>query len=281
MDEKNKNINPEPFSSGVNDGLNSTGSFESTASSGLSAPPGISGIPEKPPTTHFHNFFYDTFTWKYPRTTGLFFLGSLVFLLLGHYVNILRYVFKGAYITFAVTAAFEFLGRPTTGTGFMTQVRPKRYYIIPRENMDNIFAEIHDFLNFVVLETQRILFVEKLTTTVGAFVLSYLGYVLIKYLPIWGLTLLADVMIFTFPLIYIQNQEVIDHHVHQASSVVSERVVHAKNLAEKHTTEYTLKAKELATDISGKVTNTYQGRQRIPSVQENKPLVGVDTPTSG
>ena len=46
-------------------------------------------------------------------------------------------------------------------------MRPRRYYIIPRESLESIFEEIHDFLNFVVVEFQRILFVENIVTTVA------------------------------------------------------------------------------------------------------------------
>jgi len=219
-----------------------------------------------PTITHFHSFFYDTFTWKYPRTTGLLFAGSLGFLLLGHYVNILRYAFKGAYITFAATAAFEYLGRPTTGTGFMTQVRPQKYYTIPRENLEMIFAEIHEFLNFVVLEFQRIIFVENLTVTVASFVFSLIGYFLVKFMPIWGLILLSDVLLFTLPLVYLQNQELIDHHIRQASAAANDHIQNARGLAEKHTADVSAKAKAYATDLTGKVSGAYQNRQKI-----NKP----------
>jgi len=237
-----------------------------------------------PTLTHFHSFFYDTFTWKYPRTTGLMFAASLGFLLLGHYVNILRYAFKGAYITFAAVSAFEYLGRPTTGTGFMTQVRPHKYYTIPRENLEMIFAEVHEFLNFVVLEFQRILFVENLTVTVLAFVTSLMGYFLVKFMPIWSLTLLADVLLFTVPLVYLQNQELIDHHVRRASAVANDHIQNARGLAEKHTAEYSSKAKAYANDISGKVSGTYANRQKInksdmPDAPKNEPVAILKDPT--
>jgi len=221
------------------------------------------GVPSDPMVTHFHSFFYDTFTWKYPRTTGLLFAGSLGFLLLGHYVNILRYALKGAYMTFAATAAFEYLGRPTTGTGFMTQVRPQRYYTIPRENLEMVFAEIHEFLNFVVLEFQRIIFVENLGVTIASFVFSLIGYFLVKFMPFWSLLLLADVLVFTLPLAYLQNQELIDHHLRRASAVANDHIQNARGLAEKHTADYSAKAVAYATDLTGKVSGAYQSRQKI------------------
>ncbi|KAK6346961.1 hypothetical protein TWF696_007056 [Orbilia brochopaga] len=223
----------------------------------------VDTVPKDPTVTHFHSFFYDTFTWKYPRTTGLLFASSLSFLLLGHYVNILRYAFKGAYITFAATAAFEYLGRPTTGTGFMTQVRPQRYYTIPRENLEMVFAEIHEFLNFIVLEFQRVIFVENLTVTITSFVFSLIGYFLVKFMPIWSLLILADVLLFTTPLVYLQNQELIDHHVRRASAVANDQIQNARGLAEKHTADYSAKAKAYATDLTDKFVGAYQGRQKI------------------
>ncbi|EPS40609.1 hypothetical protein H072_5507 [Dactylellina haptotyla CBS 200.50] len=226
-------------------------------------------ISKDPTVTHFHSLFYDTFTWKYPRTTGLLFASSLAFLLLGHYVNILRYALKGAYITFAATAAFEYLGRPTTGTGFMTQVRPQRYYTIPRENLEMVFAEIHEFLNFVVLEFQRIIFVENLTVTVASFVLSLIGYFLVKFMPIWSLLILADILIFTAPLLYLQNQDLIDHHIRQASTAANDQIQSARTLAEKHTADYSAKAKTYANDLTGKLVSVYQDRQKIVKPDSN------------
>lgn len=233
-------------------------------------------VPKDPTVTHFHSFFYDTFTWKYPRTTGLLFASSLSFLLLGHYVNILRYAFKGAYIIFAATAAFEYLGRPTTGTGFMTQVRPQRYYTIPRENLEMVFAEIHEFLNFIVLEFQRVIFVENLTVTITSFVFSLIGYFLVKFMPIWSLMILADVLLFTTPLVYLQNQELIDHHIRRASAVATDQIQTARGLAEKHTADYSAKAKAYANDLTGKFVGAYQGRQKIEKADGSQ----TDVPTA-
>lgn len=220
-------------------------------------------VDNSPHLTHFHSFFNDTFTWKYPRTTGLLFASSLLVIFLGHFVDLLRYVFKGAYITFAVVAFVEYVGRPVTGTGFMTQLRPRQYYTIPRENLEIIFAEAHDFLNFVVLEFQRVLFVEHLGYTIASFVLSFVGYFLIKYLPLWSLVLLADIALFTLPLIYLQNQELIDAQIARVSAIMNQHVQNAKGLAGKHTADYMNKARAYSNDLSGKVS-AYQNRQKIP-----------------
>jgi len=74
----------------------------------------------------------------------------------------------------------------------MTQIRPTKYYTIPRAQLENVFASLHEFTNFVVLEVQRVLYAENLGVTVAAFVLSYVSYVLIKFLPVWGLILVGS-----------------------------------------------------------------------------------------
>jgi hypothetical protein len=230
----------------------------------------VNGVGAKPkkgeatPLTHFHSLFYDTFSWEHPRFTGLLFAGSLALILLGHFIDILRYAFKGLYITFAVVALVEWAGRSVTGTGFMTQLRPKKYYTIPREHLEVLFAEAHDFLNFVVLEFQRVLFVENLPYTAASFFLSLISYFLIKLLPLWSLILIADICLFTLPLLYLQNQELIDAHLKRATDAVNKQVQQAKGIAAKHTGEYTNKAKAYASDLTGKVS-AYQNRQKIPS----------------
>ncbi|KAF3132340.1 hypothetical protein TWF569_010931 [Orbilia oligospora] len=145
----------------------------------------------------------------------------------------------------------------------MTQVRPAKYYTIPRENLEMVFAEIHEFLNFIVLEFQRVIFVENLTVTIASFVFSLIGYFLVKFMPIWSLLILADVLLFTAPLLYLQNQELIDSHIRQASAAANDQLQNARGLAEKHTADYSAKAKAYANDITGKLVSVYQDRQKI------------------
>lgn len=50
--------------------------------------------------------------------------------------------------------------------GFVSQIRPRRYYIVPRDAIEAVFAEIHELLNFFVLEFQRLLFAEDIFATI-------------------------------------------------------------------------------------------------------------------
>lgn len=63
-------------------------------------------------------------------------------------------------------AFLEIAAKPFGARGFISSVRPKRYYMISRDSLDRIFGELHDLLNFFVLEFQRVLFAENIFATV-------------------------------------------------------------------------------------------------------------------
>lgn len=207
------------------------------------------------PLSHFHSLFYDLFTWKYPKATGFFFFATISLISAFRYVNVLRYVFKAAYMLFAGVATLEIIGKPLGAKGVVSSLRPRRYYTIPRESLDRIFEQLHDLANFFVLEFQRVVFVENLFTTMAAFVTSFFGYFLIKYIPLWTLLLLSTCTAFTAPLIYINNKELIDEQLHNASELVNAKFDSTKKLTGKYAEDVAARAKTTAADLQSKVQN--------------------------
>lgn len=69
-----------------------------------------------------------------------------------------------------ITIAAEVAGKLVMNTGLASQLRPRRYYTVPRETLDTVLGDVHELVNFVVIETQRILFAENITasSTVGS-----------------------------------------------------------------------------------------------------------------
>jgi hypothetical protein len=61
----------------------------------------------------------------------------------------------------------ELAGRPFGMQGVVSSMRPARYYTIPRESLESFFANLHELINFVVLEFQRVVFVENIFATVA------------------------------------------------------------------------------------------------------------------
>lgn len=73
----------------------------------------------------------------------------------------LRWAFKLAWMVLGVTVAAEIVGKTVIGTGFASQLRPRKYYTVSRETLDSMIGDVHELLNFFVIESQRIVFVEN------------------------------------------------------------------------------------------------------------------------
>lgn len=212
------------------------------------------------PLTHFHSFFYDLVTWKFPRATLFIFMSILSTIFAFRFINVMRYIFKAAYLLLGSVATLEYIGKPLGYKGIVSQMRPRRYYTIPRQSLESIFEELHDFLNFVVVEFQRVVFVENIATTVVSFVFSFFGYFLIKYLPFWSLAFITTIMAFTGPYVYINNQEAIDAQLAHYSEFANHKINEARGYGEQYAGEAVNRARETAFQLSDRV-QTYTSRK--------------------
>jgi len=116
--------------------------------------------------THYHSLFYSLLSWENPRATAISFVTIVSGILLTRYVPIERYVLKAAFTILGITAAAELAGQFIFGQGFATSMRPRKYYTIPRETLDNITGDVEELINFFVIEFQRILFAENVWATI-------------------------------------------------------------------------------------------------------------------
>ena len=64
------------------------------------------------------------------------------------------------------TATAEVIGKLVFNSGFTSQLRPRKYYVLPKETVDQALDDVHELLNFFVIEFQRILFVENVANTI-------------------------------------------------------------------------------------------------------------------
>jgi len=118
-----------------------------------------------------------------------------------------------------------------SNTNLNSGLKPRRYYQVNKDTMDVLFSEMANVANFLVLEFQRLLFAEKTHHTGLAFIISFFAYKLVRYIPLWGLTLMGTIMAFSIPPLYLRNQEVIDHHIHSAQSLAAEKAAYARDVA--------------------------------------------------
>jgi len=202
--------------------------------------------------THYHSFFYALLSWENPRATALSY-ASIVFLILaGRYIPISRYALKLAYTALGITAFLEIIGKMALGDGITAKIRPKKYYTIPHETLEQVLGDVEELINFFVIEFQRILFAENVMITAAAFVTAFLSYFLVKIMPNWGLALFFTTIVYFTPLMYISNQELIDQHINHAHTVVTEQAVQVRDLAAKHTNQAVEQSQSLLKDYSAK-----------------------------
>ena len=71
------------------------------------------------------------------------------------------------------TATAEFGGKLAFGRGLTTQVRPKKYFVIPKASLERLLDDVEQFINFFVIESQRVVFAENVYVT-GAVSENYL-----------------------------------------------------------------------------------------------------------
>jgi hypothetical protein len=117
--------------------------------------------------THYHSFFYDLLSWNNPRATAISYASIVLFIIVGRYVPITRYILKALYIVLGITAAAETAGRLVLGQGVASKMRPKRYYTIPHETLESVMTDLVELVNFFVIEFQRVVFAENIGVTIG------------------------------------------------------------------------------------------------------------------
>lgn len=167
-----------------------------------------------------------------------------------------------------VTAA-EVASKLVTGSSVTSAVRPRRYYKIPKETLETSLDDLENLINFFVIEAQRIVFAENVIVTGAAFFSALVSYYLIKLLPLWGFALFSTIVIFVGPLVYIENQQMIDAQLEHLGKVIGQQTTQIKDLTAEHTSKgldtvkqytgaYTAKAQDLVGNIGA-------SRQKIPS----------------
>jgi hypothetical protein len=83
------------------------------------------------------------------------------------YLDILRWALRITWTVLGTTVAAELAGRAILGQGIASQLRPRRYYVVPRETLDIAIGDVQELINFFVIEAQRIVFAENLAASIA------------------------------------------------------------------------------------------------------------------
>lgn len=93
-----------------------------------------------------------------------------------------------------------------------------------------------------------------------AFTAAFLGYWLIRFVPVWGLTVIAVTTAYFAPLVYISNREIIDEQIKNLQDIIAAQTNQLKDLAGERTSQATGLMKQYVGDYSSKAQE-YIGRR--------------------
>jgi hypothetical protein len=220
------------------------------------------------PLTHYHSFFSELLSWNNPRASAIAYASIVSLIFSIRYLDVLRWGFKLTWMVLAITIAAEVAGKALVNNGFATQLRPRKYYTLPKETLDTVIGDVHELINFFVIEAQRILFAENLTASAAAAIGAFLSYYLVKIVPYWGLALIATTVVFFTPLIYTSNQELIDSQLKHAGEIVGAQTAQIRSVAQKHTEQATQITKQYMGDYTAKAQSLIKGG-RGPEISES------------
>jgi endo-beta-N-acetylglucosaminidase D len=96
---------------------------------------------------------------------------------------------------------------------------------------------------------------------------------LVKIVPYWGLTVIGTTLAFFVPLVYTSNQELIDHHLKQATDVINAQTHQLRDVASKHTAQAADITKQYMGDYTAKAQQMLRGRSTSPAAVTKKPKV--------
>lgn len=216
------------------------------------------------PLTHYHSFFFELISWNNPRASAIAYASIVTLIFAARYLDILRYSLKLTWMVLGTTVLAEVAGKLVLNNGLATQLRPRRYYVIPRDTLDAMIGDVHELINFFVIEAQRILFAENVTASVAAFLGAFFAYYLVKIVPLWGLGLIGTTSVFMIPLIYNSNQELIDAQLNKAGEVINQQTSQFRSVAQKHTAEAANITKQYMGDYTAKAQQLIGRRSASP-----------------
>ncbi|KAF5690439.1 hypothetical protein FCIRC_892 [Fusarium circinatum] len=144
---------------------------------------------------------YKYISWEDPaRTIGSYF-AALGFMLAVHHMHLTQLVLKSMAIGLGVMSMAEFAGRSFGPNNFVSRMRPRQYKTVPESTLNATLKDIHDFIQYAVVQAQKVIFAEDLEKTFGAFVATGSLYFLIQFMTPFGIAILGLTTIYIIPLV--------------------------------------------------------------------------------
>ncbi|EXF86407.1 hypothetical protein CFIO01_00104 [Colletotrichum fioriniae PJ7] len=230
--------------------------------------------------------FYKYINWEDPlRTLGVY-IGTLSILFGAHYLPLTQLALKAAVTTLGVVSAAEYASRSFGSDSLSTRLRPRQYRRLPESTLNNTLRDVHDFIQYAVVEAQRIVYGEDLGRTFGAFVGFASLYALIKVLSPFWLAVVGVTAIFVAPLAASPQGRQVAHdatvQVQNAANVTAQKGAELARDGQAKTAELSSKAQQAASDASTTLSNTARsGQQTASNVTNNATEKARNLPQAG
>ncbi|KAK5200075.1 hypothetical protein LTR72_004214 [Exophiala xenobiotica] len=182
--------------------------------------------------------------------------------------NIFTNVNGNTTLTSSVVSVAEFASRSFGPDSLSTRLRPKEYKTVPEETLNATLKDIHDLIQFAVVQGQKILFGQDLDKTFGAFLGLTVLYWLIKVVSPFWLAVIGLTSIYIIPLVASPRGRAAAHDASvraqdlaSAASEAGQR--HAQNGKAK-VAELSSAAQEAVSDGQGRIQNLAQsGKETV------------------
>lgn len=206
------------------------------------------------------NSFYKYFNWEDPIRTLALYLGGIITLLGAHYLPLTQIALKVGVTTFGVVSVTEFASRLISDTSLSARARPKEYKKIPEPVLNAVLKDVHDFIQYGVVQAQRVVFGQDLDKTFAAFLGFFALFWLTKMVSPFWLAVIALTSIFIAPLVSSEQgrraaQEA-SVRAQELASVGAEKGRAFGHDSKAKATELSSKGKQTAADLSTQARDT-------------------------
>ena len=94
---------------------------------------------------------------------------------------------------------------------------------------------------------------------------------MIRFVPLWGLSVISVTIAYFGPLVYISNREIIDEQIENLQAIISSQTNQLKDLAGEHTSHATGLMKQYVGDYSSKAQEYIGRRSASPETSKVAP----------
>ncbi|CCF58424.1 hypothetical protein KAFR_0E02720 [Kazachstania africana CBS 2517] len=172
----------------------------------------------------------DLLLWKNPIETGKYFFGSLIVLLILKKVNLITFFLRCGYTILLTTGSIEFVTKIFLGQGLVTKYGIKEC----PNTVAFIKPHLDQFLKYLPVyqaKMRMLVFAYVPKNTFKAALALYCLHKLFSWFSIWCLFFMADLVIFTAPIVYKTYQTEIDACVAHSCKVAKAKSNECSKLA--------------------------------------------------